>query len=162
MGIFLKSFYCFIVPQIGGEESGIAHHRSFFVKKVCVLLRETRRRWLSEDGIRFFPPCPRFGGVFSIVGGRVEICLRRISWDSVGVCFRWIHVDLVFIRLCSCVHMLDFSDLRFSSSAAVAILPRLSYGALTRRLSDCLLQQGLPGSDEAGRRRWRAFGSLQC
>ena len=59
-------------------------------------------------------------------------------------------MDPVFVRLCSCVYRLDPFDLRFSSSAAVAVLVRWSYGALARRLPDCLLQQGLPGSDEEG------------
>ena len=44
---------------------------------------------------------------------------------------------------------LDPSDLH-SSSTAGAILVRWFYGALTRRLSDCLLQQGLTGFDEGG------------
>jgi hypothetical protein len=52
--------------------------------------------------------------------------------------------------LCSCVYRLDHSDLRFSSSATVVVLVRWSYGALARRLPDCLLQQGLPGSNEGG------------
>ena len=32
----------------------------------------------------------------------------------------------------------------------IAVLVRWSYGALARRLPDCLLQQCLPGSDEGG------------
>ena len=43
---------------------------------------------------------------------------------------------------------MDLSDPRYSSSAAVAVLVRWSYGALARRLPDCLLQQVLPGSGE--------------
>ena len=34
--------------------------------------------------------------------------------------------------------------------SGVAVLLRWSYGALARRLPDCLLQQVLPGSDEGG------------
>jgi hypothetical protein len=45
---------------------------------------------------------------------------------------------------------LDPSDLYYSSSAAVAVLRRWSYGALARRLSDCLLQQVLSGSGDGG------------
>ena len=37
-----------------------------------------------------------------------------------------------------------------SSSGAVAVLVRWFFGVLVRRLPDCLLQQGLPGSDEGG------------
>jgi hypothetical protein len=137
------------IPAFAGGRASFFHTLLSFVS-VCVLLREARRRRLSADGIRFSLPCPRFDGVSSIVGGRVEVCLRRISWDSVDVCLRWIHVDLVFVRLCSCVYRLDPSDLHFSSLAADAVLMRWSYGALARRLPDCLLQQGLPGSDEGG------------
>ena len=32
----------------------------------------------------------------------MEVCLRWISWDSVGVCLRWFQLDPVFVRLCSC------------------------------------------------------------
>ena len=111
--------------------------------RVCVLLRKTRRRRLPEDGINVSPPSPRSDGASSIVGGRVEVCLRRIYlW--------WIFSDVVIIRLRSCVFGLDFSDLRYSSSAAVAVLVRWSYGALARRLPNCLLQQRLPDSGEGG------------
>ena len=43
-----------------------------------------------------------------------------------------------------------YFDLCYSSSAAVVVLVRWSYGALARQLPDCLLQQVLPGSDEGG------------
>ena len=83
--------------------------------RVCVMLRKTRRRRLPEDGIKVSPPSPRSGGASSIVGGRVEVCLRRIYlW--------WICSDLVVVHLCSCAFGFDPSDLRYSSSAAVAIL----------------------------------------
>ena len=72
----------------------------------------------------------------------MELCLRRI-------CLWWICSDLFVVRLRSCVFRLDFFDLH-SSSAAVAVLVRWFYGALTRRLPDCLLQEGLPGSGEGG------------
>ena len=42
----------------------------------------------------------------------MKVFLWQISRDSVGVSLRRIHVDLVFVRLCSCVHGLDPSDLR--------------------------------------------------
>ena len=38
------------------------------------------------DGIKFSPPSPHSDGASSVVGGRVEVCLRRISRDLVGVC----------------------------------------------------------------------------
>ena len=116
---------------------------SFSFARVCVLLRKTRRRRLPEDGIKVSPPSPRSGDASSIVGGRVEVCLRQnYVW--------WICSDVVVVRLHSCVFGLDFPDLRYSSPAAVAVLVRWSYGALARRLPDCLLQQGLPGSGEGG------------
>ena len=118
--------------------------------RVCVLLGEAKGRWLSEDGIRFFLPISRPDDVSSIVGARVEVCLERISRDLIGVCLRWIHVDLVFARLCSCVYRLDILDLRFSSLASVAVLLRWSYGVLARWLRDYLLEQGLLGSDDGG------------
>ena len=111
--------------------------------RICVLLRKTRRRRLSKDGIKVSPPSPCFGGASSIVGGHVEVCLRWIYP-------RWICSDLVVVRLCSCVFRLDPFDLRYSSSAAVAVLVRWSYGALARRLPDCLLQQVVPDSGEGG------------
>ena len=114
------------------------------------MLKKMRRWRLLEDGIRSSPPSPRPGDVSSIVGRRVEVCLRQISWDPVGVCFRWIRLDPVFARLRLCVCRLDPSGLCFSSSAAVAVLVRWSHGALARRLPDCLLQQCLPGSDQGG------------
>ena len=116
---------------------------SFSFARVCVLLRKTRRRRLPEDGIKVSPPSPRSGGASSIVGGRVEVCLRRIYlW--------WICSDLVVVRLRSCVFGLNPSNLRYSSSAAVAVLVRWSYGALARRLPDCLLQQVVPDSGDGG------------
>ena len=73
----------------------------------------------------------------------MKVCLRRIYlW--------WICSDLVVVFLCSCVFGLDFSDLRYSSSAAIAVLVRWSYGTLARRLSDCLLQQVVPNSGDGG------------
>ena len=62
---------------------------------------------------------------------------RRLSLvDSGGSCLR---VSIGYL-----------SDLRFSSSVVVVVLVRWSYGNLARRLPDCLLQQGLPCSDEGG------------
>ena len=114
---------------------------SSFVR-VCVLLRKTRRWRLPEDGIKVFPPSPCSGDASCIVDGRVELCLRRI-------CLWWICSDLFVVRFRSCVFRLDPFDLHYSS-AAVVVLMRWFYGALARRLSDCLLQQGLPGSSEGG------------
>ena len=45
---------------------------------------------------------------------------------------------------------LDPSDLRYFSSAAVAVLGCWSYGALARQLPDCLLQQVVLGSGDGG------------
>ena len=45
---------------------------------------------------------------------------------------------------------MDPSDLRYFSSAAVAVLGCWSYGALARRLPDCLLQQVVPDSGDGG------------
>ena len=57
--------------------------------------------------------------------------------------------DLFVVRLCSCVFRLDPSYLH-SSSATLVVLVRWFYGALARRLTECLLQQVLPGSGEEG------------
>ena len=114
----------------------------FNLVRVCVLLKKARRRQLPEDGINVSPPSPRSGDASSIIGGRVEVCLRRTYlW--------WICSDLFVVRLLSCVFKLDPFDLH-SSSAAVAVLVRWSYGALARRLSDCLLQQVVPDSGDEG------------
>ena len=80
----------------------------------------------------------------------MEVCLRRISWDSVGAGLRWIYLDPVFVHLRSCGSRFDLSNLQLSSSAMVAALVCWSFGALARRLPDCLPQQGLPGSGEGG------------
>ena len=114
------------------------------------MLKKMSWRRLHEDGIRSSPANPRPGDVSSIVGSRVEIYLRQISWDPVGICLWWIRLDPVFVRLHFCVCRLDPFGLYFSSLVAVAALVRWSHGALARRLPDCLLQQCLPGSDEGG------------
>ena len=73
----------------------------------------------------------------------MEVCLRQIYlW--------WICLDLDVVRLRSCVFGLDPFDLRYFSSATVAVLGCWSYGALARRLPDCLLQQVVPDSDDGG------------
>ena len=111
--------------------------------RVCVLLRKARRRQLPEDGIKVSPPSPCSGGASNIIGGRVEVCLRQIYLWSICL-------DVVVVRLRSCVFDLDPSDLCYFSSAAVAVLWCWSYGALARRLPDCLLQQVVPGSGDGG------------
>ena len=128
------------ISALAGGRAPFLDLFSSFVR-VCILLRKARRRRLPEDGINVSLPKPRFDDASSIVGGRVEVCLQRIYP-------RWICSDLVVVRLCSCVFRLDPFDLRYSSSAAVAVLVRWFYGALARRLPDCLLQQGLPDSSE--------------
>ena len=130
-------------PAKGRREGSVVSRFFFNFVRVCVLFRDARRRRLSVDEIRSSPSSPRSGGASSIVGGRVEVCLRWIYlW--------WICLDLVVVRLRSRVFGLDLSDLRYSSFAAVAVLVRWSYGALARRLPDCLLQQVVPGSGDGG------------
>ncbi|XP_044419818.1 uncharacterized protein [Triticum aestivum] len=112
-----------ILARVGGRAPFLVIFFSF--ARVCVL--KTRRWWLPEDGIEVSPPSPCSGGASSIVGGRVEVCLRRIyRW--------WICSDLVVIRLHSYVFGLDPFYLHYSLSAAVAVLVCWSYGALARRL----------------------------
>jgi hypothetical protein len=126
-----------------GRREGSVFSRFFNLVRVCVLLRKARRRRLPEDGIKVSPPSPRSGGASSIVGGRVEVCLLQIYlW--------WICSDHVVVRLRSCVFSLDPSDLRYSSSAAIAVLGCWSYGAFARRLPDCLRQQVVPDSGDGG------------
>ena len=115
----------------------------FYFARVCVLLRKVRRGRLPEDGIKVSPPSPHSGGAPKIIGGRVEVCLRRIYP-------RWICSDLIVVRLCLCVFGLDPFDLRYSSLAAVVVLVCWSYEALARQLPDCLLQQVMPDSGEGG------------
>ena len=129
-------------PSKGRREGSILVF-FFNLVRVCVLLRKARRQRLPEDGIKVSPPSPHSGGASSIVGGRVEMCLRQI--------YLWcICSDLEVVRLRSCVFGLDPSDLRYFSSAAVAVLGCWSYGALARRLPDYLLQQVMPGSGDGG------------
>ena len=130
-----------ILARAGGRAPLLVVFFNFV--RVCVLLRKARRWRLSEDEIKVSPPSPRSSGASSIVGGRVEVCLRQIYlW--------WICSDLIVVRLCSCAFGLDPSCLRYFSSAAVAVLGCWSYGALARRLPDYLLQQVVPGSGDGG------------
>ncbi len=75
--------------------------------------QEARGRQLLGDEIGFSPSNSRLGGVSSIAGGQVKVCLQRISQDSDGGCLWWICSDLVVVRLRSCVFGLDPSDLRY-------------------------------------------------
>ena len=59
-------------------------------------------------------------------------------------------MDLFGSSFCLYGYRFDLSDLQVSSSAMVAALVRWSFGALARRLPDCLLQQGLSDSGEGG------------
>ena len=90
-----------------------------------------RWRLHPEVRIRSSPPYPRSGGACSADGGRVELCARRISWDSVGFRVSW------------CDFMSVSSDLWLSSLAMVTALVCWSFGTLARRLPVCLLQQPL-------------------
>ena len=130
--------------RISGLAGGRAPLSYLFLSfvRVCVFLRKARRRRFSEDGIEVSPSSPRSGDVCSIIGGRVEVCLRRI-------CLWWICSGLFVVRLRSCVFRLDPFDLH-SSSATVVVLVRWFFGALARRLFNSLLQQSLPGSGEGG------------
>ncbi|XBJ22642.1 hypothetical protein VPH35_001003 [Triticum aestivum] len=47
--------------------------------------RKVWRRRLLEDGIRSSPPSPRPDSASCVVGGHVDVCLRRTAWDSVGI-----------------------------------------------------------------------------
>ena len=88
-----------------GRREGSVFSLFFNLVRVCVLLRKARRRRLPEDGIKVSPPSPRSGGASSIVGGRVEVCLRQIYlW--------WICSDLGVV-LRSCVFGLDPSGLLY-------------------------------------------------
>ena len=89
--------------------------------------------------------------VSSIVEGGVEVYLRRISRDSVDAGLGWICLDPAFVRLRSGVYRFDPSDLRLSSLAMVATLVCWSYGALARRLSDCLHNKVCPAPVREGR-----------
>ena len=53
---------------------------------------------------------PRLHGASSVIGGHVEVCLCRISQDSVGIGLRWICLDTVYVHLCG-VYTIDPSDL---------------------------------------------------
>ena len=112
---------------------GLCFTRSSSLVRDCVLLRKPRWCQLSEDGIRLSSPSPHSGDAYSITGGRVEVCLRRI-------CLCLICWDIFVVPLHSCLFMLDPSGLRYSSSAAVAFLVRW----LAWRLPDCLSQQVFP------------------
>ena len=148
MACGLRAMAAWWIPAVAGGRAPFSGASSSFVR-VCVLLKKTRWRRLLEDGIRFSLSSPRPDGVSSIVGGRVEVCLRWISRDSVGGCLWWIRLDPVCVRLCSCVFRPDPFELKFSA-AAVAVLGRWSYKTLAQRLLNCLPQQIVPGSGEGG------------
>ena len=125
------------MPDLAGGRALFLHVSSSFVRD-CVMLRKTRWWRIPEDGISSPSPCP--GDAYSIAR---EVCLCRIYLCL--ICW-----DLFVVPLHSCLFRLDPSDLRYSSSAAVAVLLRWFYGVLARRLPDCLLQQVLHGSGEGG------------
>ena len=77
----------------------------FLLLGFCILLGKARRRRLPTDEIRFSLSRPHPNGVSSIVRGRVEVCLRWISHDSIGGCLWWICLDLVLFHLHSCVSL---------------------------------------------------------
>ena len=104
----------------GGRASFLDPFSNFI--RVCVLLRKAKRRRLSEDGIKVFPPShvPVMRLASSMGMWR---CLQRI-------CLCWICSDLFVVHLRSCVFKLDHFDLH-SSCAAIAVLVRWFYEALT-------------------------------
>ena len=53
-------------------------------------------------------PCP--DDAYIVIGGLVEVCLCRISWDSVGAGLWWICLDSVFVRVRLGVYRFDHSD----------------------------------------------------
>src|SRR4051812_5806310 len=95
------------ISALAGGRAPFSYSFSSFVR-VCALLRKARRRRLLEDGIKVSPSSPRSRDVCSIIGRRVEVCLRRI-------CLWWICSDLFVVRLHSCFFRLDPFDLHSSS-----------------------------------------------
>ena len=79
------------ISALAGERAWFLDLFSNFVR-VCVLLRKAGRWRLPEYGIKVSSPSPHFGDAFCIIGGRVEVCLRRI-------CLWWICSDLFVIRV---------------------------------------------------------------
>ena len=71
---------------------------------------------------------------------------RCVSGGSILGGFARIWLWFVYVRVSSGWILLIYA----LSSAAVAVLVRWFYGALARRLPDCLLQQGLFGFGEGG------------
>jgi hypothetical protein len=145
----------------GGRLGGMADHGVSPAR----WFRSSFRLFFSVFGMvrrRSSPPYPRSGGASSTGKGRVELCVRRISWDPVRLCIRW------------CGYKFGFSDIRFPSLAMVAGPLSWSFGDLARWLSVYLLQQALllfakkklyseklcPAMVMDGRGRWHAFGSL--
>ena len=108
--------------------------------KVCVMLKKEIRWRICGDEIRSSSPRPHYGVASSVVGGRVKMCLRRISQDSVDVSLQWIFLDQVFVRLHLSIYELGPSDLRFSSSATVVVLLRWFCGFLAGQLPNYLPQ----------------------
>lgn len=97
---FLGVFWVWLgfVSYCGRRGGGDSISRfSFEFGLVCILLRKIRSRRIPEDEIRFFLFNPSLGGASRVVRGHVEMCLQRVSWDSVDVSLWWIHLDLVFV-----------------------------------------------------------------
>ena len=65
------------ISALAGGRAPFSYLFSSFLR-VCVLLRKAKRRRLPEGGIKVSPSSPRSGDACSIIGGRVEVCLRRI------------------------------------------------------------------------------------
>lgn len=62
----------------------------FSLRSLRVWFRATSWRRCPTLGIMFSPLSPRFVGVFTAGGGRVEPCLQRVFPDPGGLSFRWI------------------------------------------------------------------------
>jgi hypothetical protein len=95
--------------------------------------------------IRSFLLYPHSSNAFSADGGRVESCVRQISWVPISFHVHW------------CGFWSLSSDLWLSSLAMVIVLVRRSFRALARRLParlvrQTLLWESLAGSSDGGAR----------
>ena len=140
------------IPALAGGRASFFHALSSFVGVLCAA---SRRWWLSEDEIRFSPPSPHSVGV---------LASSKIVWRFFSGGSRGSRSAFVFggscLRTSVFFYRLDLSDLRFSSSAAVAILVRWSYEALARDFPTVYYNKVCPAPAREGRRRRCSFGLL--
>ena len=116
------------------------------------LLRDGEAADTSRSHNKVHPemPYPCSGGASSTDGGRVELCVQRISRDPIGF-----HVR-------SCGFRSGPSDLRVSCLVMFVALVRWSFVALPSRLLVSLLWPALPDLDDGGAMTMARFGSYQC